>query len=126
LRFPGGEVVVSREPSAHHAHEDVYVAVRDAFKAVRRQMQDRQRLRRGDVKPHAEAPHGTVSVVDAERGFGRIATADGRDVYFHRNSVVNDSFEHLTPGTEVRFNEERGDEGPQASSVYVVGKHHAG
>jgi ribosomal subunit interface protein len=48
LRYAGGEVVASREPSAHHSHEDVYVAVRDAFHAVRRQLQDRVRIRRGD------------------------------------------------------------------------------
>jgi ribosome-associated translation inhibitor RaiA len=56
LRYAGGEVVASRDPSAHHAHEDVYVAVRDAFKAARRQLQDRIRIRRGDVKPHDKEP----------------------------------------------------------------------
>jgi ribosome-associated translation inhibitor RaiA len=48
LRYAGGEVVASREPSAHHSHADVYIAVRDAFKAARRQLQDRVRIRRGD------------------------------------------------------------------------------
>ena len=52
LRFPGGEAVASRAPAEHHSHEDVYVAVRDAFKAARRQLQDRVRVRRGDVKHH--------------------------------------------------------------------------
>jgi len=52
LHFPGGEVIVNRSPSEDHTHEDVYVALRDAFKAVRRQLQDRQRILRGDVKPH--------------------------------------------------------------------------
>jgi ribosomal subunit interface protein len=52
LRFPGGEAVAHRSPDANHAHEDLYVALRDAFKAARRQLQDRQRIRRGDVKSH--------------------------------------------------------------------------
>lgn len=52
LRFPGGEAIANRSPSADHSHEDVYVAVRDAFRAARRQLQDRQRIRRGDVKVH--------------------------------------------------------------------------
>jgi ribosomal subunit interface protein len=52
LRFPGGEAVANRSPSENHAHEDVYVALRDAFKAARRQLQDCQRIRRGDVKRH--------------------------------------------------------------------------
>jgi cold shock CspA family protein/ribosome-associated translation inhibitor RaiA len=124
LRFAGGEVVASREPTEHHAHEDVNVAIRDAFKAARRQLEDRVRVRRGDVKPHAGDAHGTLASIDSARGFGRIATPDGREIYFHRNSVLNARFEQLTPGTEVRFTEEAGDEGPQASSVHVIGKPH--
>ena len=124
VRYAGGEVVASREPSAHHAHEDVYVAVRDAFKAARRQLQDRVRVQRGDVKPRAVEPHGKILSLDPTRDCGLIATSDGREVYFHRNSVLNSSFDELKPGTEVRFSEERGDKGPQASTVRLIGKHH--
>ena len=35
LTVPDGELVVSRAPKEHHAHEDPYVAVRDAFDAIR-------------------------------------------------------------------------------------------
>jgi cold shock CspA family protein len=56
--------------------------------------------------------------------YGRIASVDGGDIYFHRNSVLNLDFDALEIGTEVRFVERTGDEGPQASSVWVVGKHH--
>jgi ribosome-associated translation inhibitor RaiA len=52
LRFPGGEAVANRSPTEKHTHEDVYVALRDAFNAARRQLQDRQRISRGDVKSH--------------------------------------------------------------------------
>jgi ribosomal subunit interface protein len=123
VHFPGGEAVASRSPNADHAHEDVYVAVRDAFKAARRQLQDRLRVRRGDVKPHEVPPHGRIASIDRDRGSGRIATADGREIYFHRNSVLGGSFDQLEPGVEVRFSEEAGDEGPQASTVHIVGKH---
>jgi ribosomal subunit interface protein len=47
LRVPGHEIVVSREPAAHHEHENVYVAIRDAFDAARRQLQDHAREMRG-------------------------------------------------------------------------------
>jgi len=124
VRYAGGEVVASREPSAHHAHEDVYVAVRDAFKAARRQLQDRMRIRRGAVKPHEQEPHGKVLSIDSERDCGVIVTLDGREIYFHRNSVLDEGFARLKPGSEVRFNEEQGDKGPQASTVRVIGKHH--
>lgn len=124
VRFPGGEVVASRDPSAHHSHEDVYVALRDAFKAARRQLQDRVRVQRGDVKPHTTEPHGKISALDPARDCGRIETPDGREIYFHRNSVLNNGFEQLEIGTEVRFSEEMGEKGPQASTVRVAGKHH--
>jgi ribosomal subunit interface protein len=124
VRIPGGEVVVARDPSAHQAHEDVYVAVRDAFKAARRQLQDRLRVKRGKVKPHEAPPHGTVATLDAANQCGRIVTADGREIYFHRHSLLNADFDHLRPGTTVRFHEEAGEQGPQASSVQVVGEQH--
>ncbi len=53
VRVPGRELVVNRDPEAHHAHEDVYVAIRDAFDAARRQLEDHGRQTRGDVKTHA-------------------------------------------------------------------------
>lgn len=52
LTVPGGEIVVNRDPSKHHAHEDVYVAIRDAFDAARRQLEDHVRRMRGDTKAH--------------------------------------------------------------------------
>jgi cold shock CspA family protein/ribosome-associated translation inhibitor RaiA len=121
VRLPGGEVVASRDPAAHHAHEDPAVALRDAFKAVRRQLQDRVRTRRGKVKTHEGPPHGTITALHPDQDYGLIATPEGREIYFHRNSVLNADFNSLTPGIEVRFSEEAGDEGPQASSVHVLG-----
>ncbi|HSG66739.1 MAG TPA: HPF/RaiA family ribosome-associated protein [Gammaproteobacteria bacterium] len=59
IRVPGGHIVASRDPAEHHAHEDVYVAVRDAFSAAGRQLQDVVRVRRGDVKRHE--PPGRAS-----------------------------------------------------------------
>jgi ribosomal subunit interface protein len=124
VTVPGKELVASREPGQHHAHEDVYVAVRDAFDAIRRQLEDRARERRQDVKTHEPVPHGRISRLMPDEDYGRIETADGRDIYFHRNSVVNADFDKLEIGNEVRFDEEAGDKGPQASTVHVVGKHH--
>src|SRR6187455_2081531 len=40
LTVPGHEIVVSRDPGKEEDHEDVYVAVRDAFAAARRQLED--------------------------------------------------------------------------------------
>lgn len=40
LTVPGAEIAVSREPEQDHSHEDVYVAIRDAFDAARRRLKD--------------------------------------------------------------------------------------
>lgn len=122
VKVPEAEIVASREPAEHHAHEDVYVAIRDAFNAVRRRLEDYIRRRRGAVKTHEAPPHGRV--VELYPDHGRIETPDGRLVYFHKNSMVGGDFDHLDVGTEVRFVEEPGELGPQASTVHVIGKHH--
>ena len=46
IKVSGAEIVVSRDPADNHAHEDVYVAIRDAFDAARRQLEDHVRRRR--------------------------------------------------------------------------------
>jgi ribosomal subunit interface protein len=120
LTTPGAELIATREHRERHSHEDAYVAVRDAFRALRRQLEDYERERRQDVKYHEPGPSGWVSQLYPAEDFGRIETDDGRSIYFHRNSVVGGDFERLTTGTEVRFVEESGDRGPQATTVKVV------
>ena len=51
--LPGGEVVVGRDASEHHANVDPHVAVRDAFDVLRRRLEDHVRRQRGAVKTHA-------------------------------------------------------------------------
>lgn len=126
LKVPGKEIVVKRDPPEHHAHEDIYVAVRDCFDAVRRQLEDHVRRQRGDVKAHEIPAHGRVASLMAERDYGFIDASDGTEVYFHRNAVASGGFEKLTVGDEVRFalHPEEGEKGPQASNVVAIGKHH--
>ena len=124
LTVPGGELVIKRDPKEHHAHEDPYVAVRDAFKAARRKLQDYARKQRGDIKSHELPPHGIVSEIIPIQDFGWIRAADGREIYFHRNSVVDGDFDLLEEGDQVWYSEESGEKGPQASTVHIVGKHH--
>jgi ribosomal subunit interface protein len=120
ITLPDEEIAIRHAHPADHAHEDPYVALRDAFRAARRQLQDYERKRRGDVKTPVGATHGWIGELDAEQGCGRIETEDGRFIYFHRNSVVGGRFQDLKAGTQVRFAEEVGDQGPQASTVHVV------
>ena len=123
LSVPDKEIVVSNDQHDNHAHEDAYVALRDAFDAARRQLEDYSRVRRRQVKSHTAPLHGVVIQLDPEGDSGIIHTADGRQVYFHRNSVIG-GFERLEAGSEVRFHEGEGDDGPRATTVHIVGKHH--
>lgn len=124
VTVPGNELVASREPDEHHAYTDVHVAVRDAFDSMRRQLEDYARKHDQRLKVHAAPPHGRVIDLNPSEDRGRIETPDGRLIYFHRNSVVGADFDQLKIGSEVRFHEEAGELGPQASTVHVVGKHH--
>lgn len=123
IGVPGGEIVANRDPAANGAHEDVYVAIRDAFDAAKRQLQDYARRQRGDVKTHEVRLHATVLRVFPEQGYGFLLTPDKREIYFERNSLIDVDFDFLDPGTEVLYIEEYGNEGPQARQV-TIGKHH--
>ena len=124
ITLPGHEIVAARHPDKHQAHQDPYVALRDAFNAARRQLEDYVRKRKGNVKTHEVPPHGRVKTLYPHEDYGVIETPDGREIYFHRNSVLETDFDKLQEGDSVHFNEEMGDNGPQASSVHVEGKHH--
>lgn len=123
ITTPGaGEVVIDRNPPADHAHEDPFVAVRDAFSAARRRLQDHRRRMQGHVKTHEPPPQGRVTRLFSDEGYGFIESADGREIYFHRNAVVNGGFAQMRSGAEVRFVEAEGEKGPQASTVHLAGK----
>lgn len=121
LALADGEVTVSHPHHDRHAHEDPYVAIRDSFKAARRQLEDFSRKRRQDVKLHELPAQGRVLSIQPEEGYGFIETSEAREIYFHRNSLVNVAFDSLQVGDAVRFVEEAGEKGPQASAVYLTG-----
>jgi cold shock CspA family protein/ribosome-associated translation inhibitor RaiA len=114
------ELAESHEPSKHAAHEDVYVAVRDAFNAAGRKLQDYARRQSGVVKIHEPVAHAQVSKLFPQEGYGFLETAEGREIYFHGNSVLQPGFHCLKVGAEVHFAEEQGEKGPQASTVRLV------
>lgn len=115
MTVPGGELAVKRAPN-----EDLYVSIRDAFNAARRKLEDFSREQRGDVKFHEESPHAVISKLFPADGYGFLTTSDGLEIYFHANSVLNKDFKDLDIGMKVRFAEEEGEKGPQASTVTVI------
>jgi ribosomal subunit interface protein len=54
ISLPDEEIAIRHAHPASHAHEDPYVALRDAFRAARRRLEDHERKRRHDVKTHTE------------------------------------------------------------------------
>ena len=142
VTVPGGPpIVVSHEPSLHgrskafedeaHRKEDeiesvhryARVAIHEAFDIARRRVEDFAREQRGTVKAHDVPTHGEVVELSKADGYGFIQAGELR-VYFNRASVLDDAFDHVTIGTPVAFVEEKGERGPQASTVRVLGKHH--
>jgi cold shock CspA family protein/ribosome-associated translation inhibitor RaiA len=122
LSLPDGkEINIGRTPHQDERHSDIDFALNDAFKRARRRLQDQARRLRGDTKVHEAGPTGIVTRI--EDGFGFLETADGREIYFHGNSVLDDEFPKMKIGTRVSFAEEAGDKGPQASTVKLLGKH---
>jgi len=123
LALPEGrEVNVERTPPADERHADLTFAIDDAFKHARRQLQDQARRTQGQIKHHEGSAIGTVARIDPSGEFGFIEAADGQEIYFHRNSVI-DELSRLQVGSRVSFAEEAGEKGTQATTVKLLGKH---
>ena len=140
LTVPGAELVISHEPArtsrarqlgeaeirkhleTQNLHKYLRQAINDAFKAAGRRLQDYARRQRGDVKHREPRSMAKVTQLFQDQGYGFLATKEGREIYFHKDSVLNHAFDHLRVGTTVNFAEEQGDKGPQASSVRIAGK----
>jgi len=117
LTVPGKELAISRQEN-----EDPYVAIRDAFNAAVRLLEEHGRMKHGEVKTHQEPSRGRIVKVFPESDYGFIKTGDDREIYFHVNSLLHGmNIKELKFGTEVLFVEEQGTEGPQAARVAVSG-----
>ena len=115
LRVAAGREIVADQ---HSTEAPLQQVVRDAFHAAERQLKKVQEQQRGFVKAHPESDvQGIVAKLMPDYGF---IASQGRDVYFHANSVVSGEFDDLRVGMGVAFREEPGNDGPQASSVRVV------
>lgn len=117
LIVPEREIVVRRDPPEHQAHEDVQVAIRDAFEAAQRRLQDHAREMQGARKQHAAPVLGTIARMFPDYAF--LTTDAGDEIYMHRNAVLGSGFDKLKEGDKVRYvvHEGEGEQGPQASTV---------
>jgi len=122
LTVPGQDILIERQ-----AGENLLDAIQDAFRVAGRQLQDYAGRLAAPSPPDGQArpSRGRVSRLFPWEGYGFLRTPDDREVYFHRNSVLLGGFDRLEVGTEVRYAEEEGDQGPQASSLSIAGRHGA-
>jgi len=122
IRIPGKEIAVNNKPGDVNAHEDVYVAIRDAFKAMERQLKRWKRQVRGEPRGREAPLQGRIAELHSGQGYGEIATTDHRLVYFHKNSVVDGNFADLKVDDPVELVVQTGEseKGPQASTVRPI------
>jgi len=62
---------------------------------------------------------GTIKKL-TDRGFGFIKVGDGKDLFFHSNSVQGVGFDDLQEGQKVSFTEGKGPKGPCAENVKPI------
>lgn len=110
IEMPGQRsVVVNRLPPARKSLADPHVAIHEAFRIARRQLQEQAKLLRGETKAHDEQGVGTVSEFYPDEGYGLISTSKGDDIHFDRSSLPPGEFESLQKGAHVSFEAHDGD-----------------
>ncbi len=120
---PGRELVVKREPQNGSLPEPLTAVIREAFETARRRLVKMLEQQQGYVKSHPQQRDvAYVTKLFKDKGFGFVETLEGREIYFHRNSVLHGDFNRLDIGTGVRYVAEDGDDGPQASTIHIVDK----
>ena len=117
--IPNDTVVVKRKG------EKVVPLVVDAFNTLGMQIKEHQRKRRQSSKVAPEAAKGSgsegiVKSIYPYESYGFIVTSQGREIYFHENSLKDITMNQLSEGDGVKFGEDEGDKGPCATWVRVA------
>ena len=117
LTVPGKELVATR-----NAHENLWIAIKEASDDMRDQLRRYTEQRRKQVKNHPDVLQGEIARLFEDFGF--ILGPDGlTEYYFNDSNVTHSNFSRLSVGTKVHFIEGMGDEGPQARRVSVIEDH---
>jgi ribosomal subunit interface protein len=126
ILVPGAEIVASKPPQKakeRYASPDVYVSVKEAFDAAERQLKRFKRQKREDLQPGDPLFQGQVAEMHREEDWGYLLTKEGALLYFHRNAVLDGSFEGLKRGDVVHYIEAMGETGPTAVKVWCRPEH---
>lgn len=118
---PGHELVVERKPGEGQMSDPLEKVIRYAFDAAKKQLEKLTAKQREKVKSHPQQEvSAIIDRINYDDGYGFLRTINGREIYFHKNSVLNKDFSNLEAGMGVNFFEEQGEDGPQASTVHVI------
>ncbi|MGF1515136.1 MAG: HPF/RaiA family ribosome-associated protein [Elainellaceae cyanobacterium] len=118
---PGHEIVAEKSPDQGVQYMPLDAVIREAFDAARRQLVELNERQTGQVKTHPQqVVAGIVTTLFPEENYGFIKTPVEADIYFNRNSVLNDDFDRVELGTGVQFFRVEAEDGPRASSVKIV------
>lgn len=112
VSVPGKELAAT-----YKYDEDIYVAIRDAFHALTKQLEEHAEKRHGQVKLHDETLHGSIARLFNKEGYGFIQGNDGNEYYFSITNVNNPHFSELLIGDEVEFIPKTFDDGHHAHHV---------
>jgi cold shock protein len=63
---------------------------------------------------------GVVKWFDADKGYGFISSAEGKDIFVHFSAIQTEGYKTLAEGDQVEFDVKDGDRGPQAANVVKV------
>ena len=118
VRVPGTELAVHHTQKDSAEREHLKVAIRDAFSVMARKLKAWKQKVRGDVKVHDGPLQGKIVEIHHDDDYGQIITTDHRLIYFHRNSVVDGSFDDLNSRDPVELVVQTGGERDRAT-----GKH---
>lgn len=123
VKIPPNKDLIADKEMTEERYTELRTVIRSAFDVMERQVKEAVERRRHEVKAHYEQPRALVVRLfkDQDYGFIRMTDSD-EEYYFHRNSVLHGDFDRIEVGTEVRFEPEMGEMGPQASTVQVVSK----
>jgi CspA family cold shock protein len=64
-------------------------------------------------------PEGTVKWFNPRKGYGFIATTDGKDIFVHYANITGQGFKTLNEGDAVSFDIVEGEKGPRAENVVL-------
>lgn len=122
VALPSSTLNVGREPGDNLAHQEILVAVRDAFNAMERKLRKWKDQHKGRPEHLLTPLQGRIDRLNQDKGSGEIATTDGRLIYFHRNCLIDCDFPDLAVGdtVELSVDHKDADEGPHASMVRII------